>query len=67
MGIGPVSAIQNVLKISGLKKEDIDLFEVSFKSYFFFSINVLFVKLKTRLTKPLPLKLLPVLMYWVWT
>lgn len=29
MGIGPVTAIQNVLKISGLKKEDIDLFEVS--------------------------------------
>lgn len=29
MGIGPVSAIQNVLKVSGLKKEDIDLFEIN--------------------------------------
>lgn len=30
MGIGPVTAIQNVLNVSGLKMQDIDLFEVSF-------------------------------------
>lgn len=29
MGIGPVSAIENVLKISGMKLEDIDLIEVN--------------------------------------
>lgn len=29
MGIGPVSAIENVLKVSGLKLQDIDLLEVS--------------------------------------
>ncbi|XP_037823851.1 3-ketoacyl-CoA thiolase, mitochondrial [Lucilia sericata] len=29
MGIGPVPAIQNVLKVSGLKMEDIDLFEIN--------------------------------------
>lgn len=29
MGIGPVTAIQNVLKVSGVKLEDIDLIEVS--------------------------------------
>jgi len=29
MGIGPVPAIQNVLKVSGKKLEDIDLIEVS--------------------------------------
>lgn len=31
MGIGPVTAIQNVLKATGLKLSDIDLFEVSWK------------------------------------
>ena len=30
MGIGPVPAIENVLKISGLTLNDIDLIEVSF-------------------------------------
>lgn len=29
MGIGPVPAIQNVLKVSGLTLNDIDLIEVS--------------------------------------
>lgn len=29
MGIGPVSAIENVLKVSGMKLEDIDLIEVN--------------------------------------
>lgn len=30
MGIGPVPAIQNVLKATNLKLDDIDLFEVNF-------------------------------------
>lgn len=29
MGFGPVPAIQNVLKVAGLTKEDIDLFEIN--------------------------------------
>lgn len=29
MGIGPVPAIQNVLKVSGFKQDDIDLFEIN--------------------------------------
>lgn len=29
MGIGPVPAIQNVLKVAGLKMDDIDLFEIN--------------------------------------
>lgn len=29
MGIGPVPAIQNVLKISGVKQDDVDLFEIN--------------------------------------
>lgn len=43
MGIGPVPAIQNVLKVSGLTLNDIDLIEVgqtfvhSFLSFFFIS------------------------------
>lgn len=37
MGIGPVTAIQNVLKATGLKLSDIDLFEVcsNFTRFFF--------------------------------
>lgn len=35
MGIGPVPAIQNVLKVSGLTLDDIDLIEVSLFDVFF--------------------------------
>lgn len=29
MGIGPVPAIQNVLKVAGVKQDDVDLFEIN--------------------------------------
>lgn len=32
MGIGPVYAIPKVLSLTGLRQEDVDLFEVSLKS-----------------------------------
>lgn len=38
MGIGPVPAIQNVLKVSGLTLDDIDLIEVSL-FYVFISLG----------------------------
>lgn len=34
MGIGPVPAIRNLLKVTGLKLEDIDLIEVNVRLYF---------------------------------
>lgn len=35
MGIGPVPAIQNVLKVAGLTLNDIDLIEVNVQDAFF--------------------------------
>lgn len=39
MGIGPVPAIQNVLKVSGLTLNDIDLIEVSICFYYSLKTN----------------------------
>lgn len=40
MGIGPVPAIQNVLKVSGLSLKDIDLIEVRFALIIKWTVNL---------------------------
>lgn len=40
MGIGPVPAIQNLLKVTGLKLDDIDLVEVKCQLCSFFTFKV---------------------------
>lgn len=43
MGIGPVPAIQNLLKVTGLKLDDIDLVEVNIANEMKLDVYLLFL------------------------